>query len=300
MPATGDALIFQGTSKAPKYSTVVPPGAFQGRLSFVSVTKLNLGQYSGDKIEINGEFLTLLSGGLDLLTTDNTITAAGLDSGGGMGITTRYSIYVSNSKASFAPGTVRATVTTPVVVNGSLYLDNVGNALNWRFVGTVYVISNAGVPNFADSLTQRYVSNYWNKRQVRLYRCPGYVDDGNRTSYNVNTATWGVIKANDYELAYIDNGIDVAEFYAQAYHEDLTETLLIGIGLGIITGVRKQALCPALAMGCVKEVVAPIGVAQVSVDFLAVATNTVVIADDVRNGSVADPAVTFIEGWVWA
>jgi len=302
MPTTGDPLTFQGASKAPVYSTPAPaPGTFQARIAFVSSTKLNLGQYGGNYVEINGERLTLTSSGLDLITTDHVLDAAGLDSGGGMSVTTRYSIYVSNSLASFAPGTVKASVTTPSVVNGSLYLGNTGNALNWRFVGTAYAISNAGTPNFADSLTQRYVSNYYNKRQVRLYRCPGYNDDGNRTTITVNNAVWGVIKANDYALEYIDNGIDATEFYVQGYHEDLTKTLYVGIGLAFTGDVRKQGICPALAMGCVKEVIAPGSLQQTQVNFLALTSaSTTVVVDDVKNGASVDPAVTFIEGWVWA
>lgn len=269
-------------------------------LTWVSATKLTLFPDGGDEVEIHGEMVTIPSGGIDLLNTDHTIDAAGADTGGAPGVTTRYNVYLANSLPAFGAGTVRLSTTSPSAVNGAMYLGLSGDALNWRHIGVVYTISNAGTPNFADSLLQRYVSNFYNKKPKRMYRAPNYSDGNSRTTIVIDNTTWAVIRSNDYALEYIDNGVDSVEFYAQGYHETAGEILQVGIGIASTSGVRKAGVCPNGAMGCVKEVIAPSGVQQTQVNFLAQTTHALIaVADDVRNGGGVDPAVTFIEGWVW-
>jgi hypothetical protein len=73
------------------------------------------------------------------LDTDNLIDSSGDDSGG-TGTTGLHAVYLSNSSASYAASSLRASTTTPTwdTDNGHYSLGTSGNSKNWRFVGWLY------------------------------------------------------------------------------------------------------------------------------------------------------------------
>jgi hypothetical protein len=97
------------------------------------VAKLNpIEAGTQDYVVVNGEQVDLSAPLTNDLTADNTITAAGADSGSTPSASTLYYHYLSNSSASPFPEELRLCATAPT--NG--YLGAAGNAANWRHIGS--------------------------------------------------------------------------------------------------------------------------------------------------------------------
>lgn len=161
--------------------------------------------YGGNRVLVNGMLVIVPNAGMTRGVADNLITAAGADSGAAGGANTLYYVYVSNSKATFSPESIRLSATAPTTVSGVKYLGGAGNALNWRFVGWVRL--NA-TPQFESSDTNALIVNYYNRRLYRIFANPGYVDDNAQTTYAV-TGNWA--KANGgtgSQVKLIANGED--------------------------------------------------------------------------------------------
>lgn len=201
--------------------------AFQGRMQRDSTTQVSLQRYQGDTVDVNGESVSLGSGGIALATTDNLINSTGGDTGGSMAINTLYYVYLSNSSASTFATDLRASTTAPSSYNGVKYLGTSGNAANWRFVGYVRTISNAGTPNFADSETQRLVINYYNRRALKLR----VTDSTNNWTWTTNSwESWNSSTSNRVE--FISNNENSVEFlFCCSAGNSLGRWAACGIGL---------------------------------------------------------------------
>lgn len=318
----GDVLTDQGTNKAPAYAAPTGGGAagtFQGRMAYVDTTHVNLGQYNGDTVEVNTEAMALGAGGYTLATTDNLITGAGADAGAAMAVTKLYYIYLGNSVASTFPSTLRGSTTAPTrAPNGAYYLGAAGNALNWRFVGWVYTVSNAGTPNFADTggtpvaHGQRLVANYYNRVRKDLYYCPGYNDNNATTTYasaSGGAAAWVAIRGADACLVeFISNGEDScdATIFVDATDGNASQLVAIALdGLDPMANVTDHggwvAVAPAQVWGGSSERKEVLAAGYHTYTMVGSLGAGVFYADFASGGSGAahDVPGTRIEGSVW-
>lgn len=276
---------------------------FQVRLKFFNTTNLVLDSFNGGQyISINNQLLFIsLLGGPQVSTTDNLLTAAGADSGAAMAINTLYYIYVSNNLATYAPSSVRASLTNPVRTDDGASLAAAGNGRNWRFVGWAYTISNAGTPNFADSITRRLVVNFYNRIRKNIgFICPGYVDDDAFTVQNIvsgGAAAWAAVNGGANEQAeFISNGEDSTEISVQTW------TNLTASNGGI--GVAVDGLNPVLQVGIGASGVLEMGAASEklllsfgyhTLDMVAAvdgASTLGIYWDSPRRGAAADPRLS--------
>ncbi len=190
--------------------------AMQGRVGYVSTTSIRLDRYTGDTVEVNGLNVSIGSGGLTLNSTDNLLSSDGTNSGGSMAASTLYYVYVSNANASYAPSSLRASATQYTTLNGVRYLAASGNGANWRFVGWVRTNSST---QFADSETQRFVINYYNRLDKMLFVCPAYANDNAVTSYTASGNWAKAHSGTDSTVAFISNGEDVSFIQIQAVYD---------------------------------------------------------------------------------
>ncbi len=181
-------------------------GIAGGRLSYVSDSYLTYVPFSAHYIEVNGELVPIIRNTTDPVISNNqtgmvftrlSVLTPVMDANGApLGSadvlpSTTYFAYVSNSKAIYAPNSLRLSTTAPtnpvsgsgsvLLEHGSVpgvaklaatgramtgrYLGNTGNARNWRFVG--YVRSDPG-GLFVDTAKQRFVINCYNRRPLSL------------------------------------------------------------------------------------------------------------------------------------
>jgi hypothetical protein len=280
---------------------------FQARMQRDSATQISLQRYIGVNVEINGETLVLGAGGLACLNTDNLITAAGADSGGAPAVTTLYYAYVSNLLATYAPGTLRLSATAPSLLNGIKVLATSGNGADWRFVGWVRTISNGGTANFADSLTQRLVVNYYNRLRKDFFICPAYADDNANTTYQIVSATYVDVHSGNI-VGFISNGEDAVEasFIANI---DLAAGNSGGIGIGIDSSTNPDTaslLVDAQAALMIDVVTVTLHklpaegyhtLAMLGTSLSAI-TSCTFFADFARNGATVDPPATYLSGTV--
>ena len=219
-----------------------PASLFQARLDTtdgVSNT-LTLRQYAGNKVVVSGITVPIPNAGMSRNVADNLIDAAGADSGAPGAANTLYYVYISNQKASFSPSSIRLSSTAPSLVNGVKYLGSTGNALNWRFVGWVRL--NA-TPNFEFSDVYAGIVNYYNRLLVRLFTCPGFVNDGSSRDWappspNVWTAfNNGVGNL----LRFISNGEDAITLLMSADGVGGGTNAFSGIGIDGTKNVEAAA-----------------------------------------------------------
>lgn len=291
----------QGNNKAPAYLTTPD---FFARLQRDSATQLSIQNYKGTVVEVNAERVAVGSAGFTLLNTANLISAAGADSGGAPAINTLYYCYVSNSQASFAPLGIRMSATAPSLFNGVKYLAAAGNGANWRFVGWVRTISNAGTVNFADTagggLTagQRLVVNYYNRLvgQINII-CPNYVDDNAFTSYTLVTgaaANWAAVSGN-VQSSFISNGEDSVDIAVLALFA-CPVNAFVGVGLDSTTDPTitvNVASSSTRSSSIVKQVLAAEGYRTLDLLWSIFAAGTLTVFSDVpRLGAAVDPMAT--------
>lgn len=229
------------------HSFIDGEGTFEARMQRDSATAISLRPYKGKSVVVNGEIVGTPTGGRSCANTDNLITATGANSGGAPTVNTLYYAYVSNGRASYASRSLRLSASAPTTLRGQKYLASSGNGANWRFVGWVRTISNGGTPNFADSLTQRLVINYHNRRDLPMITCPGYVDGNNNTTFNESaSATWKEIHAGtgDGHLDFVATGEDevVSRATVQPTYSvfDFSQYISWGIGESA-TSPKRQA-----------------------------------------------------------
>ena len=209
-----------------------PATLFQARLLTIDSVgpNLRLAQYCGNKVVVSGLTVSIPQTGLDRDIADNLIDAAGADAGAPPAASTLYYVYISNKRSPFSPESIRLSATAPSYVNGVKYLGISGNALNWRFVG--WVRPNA-TPEFESSLTSRTIINYYNRFDLSLFVCPGYVNADAYTTYPENSAVYAPIHGGvDAKLAFISNGEDAVSYHAQisVITNGIQATMSVGVG----------------------------------------------------------------------
>ena len=281
-------------------------GMFACRMQRDSTTQVSLQYYNGRYIDVNGEMVDVSSSGYALLTSDNLLSSTGTDSGGAMGTSTLYYVYVSNSQASFAPGDLRASATGPSAYRGAKYLGTSGNAAHWRFVG--WVRTN-GSTNFVDTSLDRLVINYHNRLRLPLLANPAYADNNAVSFYTTASKTF--VAANGgtgATLSYIANGED-AVFLNLSGTSSNSGAAGVANDMGISTPdstttahASSRQWSPgavyALSHCCAYADTPAVGYHAQSL-LIAVSSNTgTFYADLQRNGSASDPRSCKIDGLV--
>ena len=138
-------------------------GIAEVRLNYVSLSQIQLEGIEGtsELICVNGEFLDC-STPKTLDYDDNLLAADGTDSGGAATDAVLYYVYASNSQASYRASGIGLSATA----HTGGYLAAAGNGLNWRLIGWVYLIDNAGTAEFRNSETERLVISKWNPKPI--------------------------------------------------------------------------------------------------------------------------------------
>lgn len=298
----GKVLFFPGNKIVQKIgaSATSYKGAFFGKLQVDSTTQVSLQRYSGEFVEVDGELLPVGASGLTLTTVANLLTNTGADSGGAMGTNTLYHLYVSNSQASFAASSLRASATAPSLLLGTFYLGTSGNAAHWRHVGWV---RTDGSTHFLDDATNRNLCNRYNGVWKTIKLTPGYVDDNALTTFSRTTATWALLNTGTGDGgSYVSNGVDAVSFDYHGLLDVTAHTANIGIGIDTtVNPVEEEQLIAGIKRnGSVHhEEVSAEGYHTVSMLFCSPdGVAITVYADDVRNGAAADPVLTYLEGRV--
>jgi hypothetical protein len=184
---------------------------FQARLVY-SNPQVKLMPYAGRNVEVGGETLLLSSSGIALSTSDNRIDSSGGNAAASMSASTPYFLYVSNSQATYAASSLRASTTAPSLLDGVKYLGTSGNAARWRFVA--WVRTNAAT-QFEDTVTNRLVINYYNRQSLQIYLNPGYVDNNAQNTFNQTNSTWAALNGGTGSTGtYIANGEDTVSVVA--------------------------------------------------------------------------------------
>ena len=137
------------------------------KLTRNSVTQIQIEGVDGERdfIIINGENVSLSTPKTCNLS-DNLIDSNGENAGSAPVANTGYHIYISNSKASYAPSSLKLSATSPT----NEYLSSSGNGANWRWVGYLktngsnqladdYQVCGKGVDVFTAALSSNKVRN---------------------------------------------------------------------------------------------------------------------------------------------
>jgi hypothetical protein len=265
-----------------------------------SATVISLRPYKGNVVEVAEEKLIVPSAGLTLDVNDNLITGTGTDAAAATIGDTLYYVYVSNSKASFSPSSIRASLTAPSLFSGIKYLAVSGNGLNWRFVGW---IRTSGSGEIVDTLVDRLVVNYYNRLKLPLRIVPGYDNDDAVTTYSETSTTW--VQANsgvDTRISFIANGEDnvrlafssvsnaeIAAANATGLNLDSTTDVLVAAVSGNITGLAVD-----VAVGGTYDSIVAEGYHTSDLMIRVTGGTGVWNADGARNGAVADPFETYL------
>lgn len=203
-------------------------------LAGVSST-LTLLPCKGNKVLVNRKLVTIPDAGMTRLVSDTMISGTGTDSGVIPVFSTIYYAYISNSRATFSPESIRLSATAPSLVSGVLYLGATLNAHNWRFVG--WVRTNV-TPNFEFSTSNGWICNYYNRLRLPLMANPGYLDNDAYTSYTVSSLTYVELNGGvNARVNFISNGEDET-------HAEGTFVVQDGPGFTGLFGLGIDATAP--------------------------------------------------------
>lgn len=272
--------------------------AFGGRVERTSASIITLAPYNDIYVAVGrGTEWLDISAGITCDVADKLINADGTEAAGAMAASTFYYLYVSSLTASYAPGDLRGSATAPTKWNGTYHLATSGNGAKWRFVGWVRTIAG---PAFADSVTQRLVINYYNRLNLPMEVCPGYVNDNVQNTYAFPAGNYGLIHAAGL-LEFISNGEDDYDF---TFHmTGFSDVGVARIGIGDNSNTQPYFASHMGFIGSNVNVThrlkksAAVGYRQASMLAQSDAGNTItVMADDTRQGAAADPRVTYMVG----
>lgn len=281
------------------------------RLNYNSATQLLLSPFSGDHIEINGKIVSF-STGVTCASTANRITSTGADAGAALSSNTLYYAYVSNADASYAASSLRLStvaptglysgygLTTALAANiyDDFYLGGSGNALNWRFVGLVRTNASG---QFSDSLTERFVRSYYNRKPFALFSSPGYNNNNAQNTWTSTSGTFAAFNAgtgSDVGFVCFPDDVIHGSVAAYSYNTGSTNYHIIGIALDGSTDIRAQGGFQTTNADQITAHYAFSGLSPGyhylrAVQRVTGGTGTF-IADDGRGGATADVPATYI------
>lgn len=286
-------------------------GEAGGRINLQSSTEIEYAIYTSNVLEVNGVNVGLEPAGSSSLlcvSTDNLIDPNGDDAGTPPASATRYYAYVCNGADGLGVR-FRLSLEPPAYVKGIYYLGTSGNAVNWRYVGTVALLG--GSPAFRDDDTARLIANYYNRLRKRLFTCPGYTDDNADTILTLASGTvWAALNGGTGDnVAFLSNGEDSVELAGNvqvALAAGSTWRVAIGVDTSLATA-QAGARCAAACRNNQTQQPSNITLQQTfnealywaSLNAYTNSTTPTVIADFARNGESVDPVGTVLVGSVW-
>lgn len=272
--------------------------AFHGRLQVDSTTQISLQRYIGNWVEVDGVAVSIGVDGLECDVSDGLLASTGTVTATSPPSDALYYAYVG------ANGLHLSDV-APTSYLGAYYLGSSGGGVEWRFCGWVYV---SDVGEFTDSETARELVNYHNRLPARLFTCPDYGDDNLDTVHTLVSVTWAKLNGGGgSDVSFIANGEDGVRLCAtfQAY-ADVNATFGAAVSIDgvtdIETGGYQYAAANVLHSASIPRLYVPSSAGRHVASIVGCnnAGTVTFLADRVRNGAVADPAHTFLSGWVMA
>lgn len=239
------------------------------------------------------------------ISTQDAMDANGLTTGAAIDASTSTIFAVYWCSAGDFSGGLGFSTTMPTRINGVYVLGAGAVPSLCRFIGWVRV-NSAG--NLTDSLQDRQIVNYYNRRVTPLYINPGYANDNAVTTYTRNSATWTTMRATaaESQCTFIGNGEDAASFTLNAMIEGApTATVKFGIGLSTTqpvaigsfsanAGNRPSSACTYTFLPTSGTLFTPQMLTVNSVN------NATYVADTARDGAAADAPATLLGGWILA
>ncbi len=274
-----------------------------GRLERTSSTTLDLTRTAGALTEVHGGLVPIPAAGLQLDISSYMIDSDGEEVAVAPAASTMYYTYLSNLKASYRPGGLAMSLQAPTLADdGFLYLGASGNALEWRFLGWVFLSSAV---QFTDNPVNRHVVNYYNRQLRHLRAFPGYSDDSANSVVAVPIGTSFELAHADGQVSWIANGEDserVCLVVAQASASGAANPRA-GIGINSVTSAEIAHTLVTSAndyhytLNWVEKGTA--GEVQTA-SFLSVSGTAAwtYYADLARAGSAADPHATILSAMV--
>lgn len=275
-----------------------------GRLTRASATSLSLVSYNGELVEVNEDLVPIASV-VACDSTANLIDANGDDSGVPGSASTTYGVFLGSRRAANFPLALKLGPTTTFASSTSSqrYLGTSGEAAEYRCLGLVRL---NGSTQYQDDEAARFVLNYENQVPLSLFRCPAYNNNNASTTYTYNAANFGSVNAGTADFVeWLSDGYNAVDLMAQFV---LSATPLIaggtfwGIGIDSTTSASCAANMASSTTGTVSTRYVAVPSSGYHKASLLAASNgaSTVVADLGRLGSSADPAATFLRGWLRA
>lgn len=237
--------------------------------------------------------------GIDAMNAAGNSTGARVNAS----LNTIFNVYWATN-GTFAGGLAFSTTapTKAALGNGLYSMPTLG----FLFLGW---IRTDGSGNLVDTVKDRHIVNYWNRRQRTLELCPNYTDDNTVTTYTRASATWTTLTATaaTSQVSFIGNDealYDVSAVFA-------TQSSAVNpdkFGVGQST-TAPRVTCSASAnagnyrTGSCRDVGIPTFGALTTLSMLTVqegGSTCTFVADFGRAGAATDPVGTHLRGYVWA
>lgn len=157
-----------------------------------------------------------------------------------------------------------------------------------------------------DSYAKRFLSNLYHAAPRGLFICPGYVDDNTATTYTTNSTTFTEVNGGtnsrvQWVSCLAGSVANISGVFA--VNASATGSAYFGIQMDGNTSpvVAGQAITSAVVRGIATQYVFQIigeGYHYVAQLWCSTAGTATGVADVVRSGAGADPAITYLTGWV--
>jgi hypothetical protein len=257
----------------------------------------------GPNSVVNGTVIAPGNAGTWDTATQNLMDANGADTGNPIIGPAFLYVYWCNVGA-FSPG-LGFSATAPALVNGQWIL--AGGGPDFLFLGWVQVDASEQV---SDTVKNREIANFYNRRIAPLAVTPGYVNNAAATTYFRTGANWTTMTATaaDSQVTFIGNGESAVWLEGHwTCLQDLAQNAFGGVGLTATTPLQvatipsSNALAQQFASAACSYSYVPAANALATASLLCYTNNIAIIwvADFARTGAAADPPATSMRGWCW-
>lgn len=168
----------------------------------------------------------------------------------------------------------------------------------YKLLGT---FRTSAADTIADTITQRFLANVYNRRSRKLFTCPGYTDDNATTTYVLANVVWASLNGGTGStLEFVSSLFDGdLECYAQMIAANGSGGIVyLGIGVNTTTSPQYssayQGQTNADTISVSGPFTPPDGYNYFEICGVRATANATAVADLVRLGATADPYATFI------
>lgn len=283
---------FSGTTSGVNTGDQVMPHTVEGRLTLSSNIPVTTSDVTGAGTlyftPYGGERVRVYNGSIWILKTFSECSIA-------LSITaaTLYYVYLDDDAATLVVSTNIPGLQDEVQVMAS---DPTKLLLGWIYA--------SGTNTTEDSLANRYVINYYNRRYRPLFTCPNYSDGGTSNTYTSNSADYAAINGGTADsVGFISNGedaIDVSFTYTAAASASASVQIGIGDNSSTTAWAGTSWGASSLPRGVFRFVgVRAVGQRRLHMIADCNSQTQTFTADFVRGGGASDPYGTFLAGGVW-